>query len=171
MGSVGTSIAELFALVVVVVVIVKYVVPPIRRIMRKRQDLVRNQVAESLAAHERLRAAERHYREALDEARAEAARIRDDARADAQRIGEEMKEQARREVERIRQRGEEQLASQHQQIVRELRTQLGAQAAALAERMVRESLADERCRSGTVDAFLGDLEGMQEMSVPEHSAS
>lgn len=168
MGQLGTLIAEIVALVVVVAVLVKYVVPPLQRMMRQRQDLIRRQLEESRAAHQRLEAAEQQYRDALAEAKAEAARIRDDARADAQRIAEELQEQARREVERIRQRGEEELARAHQQVVRELRAELGARSAALAERLVRQSLAEEEARSRSVDAFIDELEGA---SAPDRSAS
>jgi F0F1-type ATP synthase membrane subunit b/b' len=59
---------------------------------------------------------------------------------------------------RIRQRGEEQLAQQHQHIVRELRLEIGGLASRLAERIVREHVADEGNRRATVDRFLEDLE-------------
>jgi F-type H+-transporting ATPase subunit b len=57
-------------------------------------------------------------------------------------------------------RGEEQLASQRQQVINELRGQIGALAVDLAGRVVGESLADEARRRGTVDRFLTELDGM-----------
>lgn len=134
--------------------------PPVRRMMRARQAEIRHQIEEAKRADERLAEAERKYQDAVAEARAEAATIRDTARADAERIREEMRERADAEVQRIRQRGEEHLVTMHQQVVRELRAQLGGLSTELAGRIVREHLADERKRSETVDRFLGELEAM-----------
>ncbi|MFL6095103.1 MAG: F0F1 ATP synthase subunit B, partial [Blastococcus sp.] len=52
------------------------------------------------------------------------------------------------------------LASQRQQVVNELRGQIGALAVELAGRVVGESLADDARRSGTVDNFLAELDEM-----------
>ena len=46
------------------------------------------------------------------------------------------------------------------QVVNELRGQIGALAVDLAGRVVGESLADDARRSGTVDRFLAELDGM-----------
>ncbi len=156
----ATFFAELVIFLAVLWVIWRYVVPPVKRAMKQRQDMVRTQIEESKDASERLSAAERKYQEALDEARTEAAKIREGARAEAQRIKEEMRDQADREVAGIRQRGEEQLATQREQIVRELRSEIGTLAVTLSERIVGESLADESQRSATVDRFLDELEAM-----------
>lgn len=155
-------LGDLVGFGLVVYVLWRYVVPPLRKAMRKQQDAVRVQISEGERAKERLAEAERKYSEAVSEARTEAAMIRDGARVDAQRISEEMSARADQEVERIRQRGEEHLALLHQQVVRELRAEVGRQASELASRIVREHLAAEGKRSETVDRFLDELEGMAE---------
>jgi F-type H+-transporting ATPase subunit b len=94
------------------------------------------------------------------EARTEAAKIRDDARADADRIKVELREQAEREVERIKQRGSEELTAQRDQVMRQLRAEIGAMSFETAQRIVRDTLADEGKRSATVDRFLGELDQM-----------
>src|SRR5215212_8586039 len=53
-----------------------------------------------------------------------------------------------------------QLAGHRQQVVNELRGQIGALAVDLAGKVVGESLADDARRSGTVDRFLAELDGM-----------
>ena len=73
---------------------------------------------------------------------------------------EELRAQALEEQARIVARGEEQLATQRQQVVNELRGQIGTLAVDLAGRVVGESLADDARRSGTVDRFLAELDGM-----------
>jgi ATP synthase F0 subunit b len=151
-------IAELVGFALMIWVLWRYVVPPLRTMVKTRQDTIQQQVDEAEAAAARYAEAERKLESAVADARDEAARLRDDARADATRIREELTEQAHREVERLRQRGEEQLAAQREQLVRRLRAELGGQAMTLAERLVVQNLSDESSRSASVDAFLDDFE-------------
>lgn len=156
----GTFWVELLIFLIVFGVIWKYVVPPVKKAMTERQEMVRRQIEESRETRERLDAADAKYRELLGEARTEAAKIRDEARAEAGKIKAELREQAEREVAQIRQRGDEQLATQREQVTRELRTEIGQLAVALAGRIVGESMEDEARRRGTVDRFIAELDGM-----------
>jgi F-type H+-transporting ATPase subunit b len=156
----ATFFVELVIFLIVFGVLWRYVVPPVKRAMTERQEMVRRQIEESQQARMRLAEAEARYAEALAEARIEAAKIRETSRADAQEIKDEMRRQAEQEVERIRQRGAEQLANQREQVVRELRSELGKLAVTLASRIVGESVADDARRAGTVDRFLDELHGM-----------
>jgi len=157
---IGSYIGSLFAFALIVAFLWWKAVPPVRKLMRERQEEVARQIEEAQRAHERLAEAERKYQDAVAEARTEAAKIRDTARVDAERIRVEMQERAEAEVTRIRQRGEEYLATLHQQAVRELEAHVGRLAIELAEQLVRDHLADSTQRAATVDRFLGDLEGM-----------
>jgi ATP synthase F0 subunit b len=156
----GEWIGELIAFFVVLFVIWRYVVPPVRKIMKNQQDTVAKQVEDAQKASERLVAAEKKYSEALAEARTEAAKIRDQARADGQRIVEEMRAQAEREIERIRQRGQEELATSRQHVVRELRERIGRLSAESASGLVERHLSTDAKRKATVDRFLTELEAM-----------
>lgn len=153
-------IVELIALAVMAFVIWRYVVPPVRTIMRNQQETIRKQVENAHAAHERLTAADEKFREAVAEARTEAAKIRDSARADAQRILEEMREFAEREVERIRQRGQEDLETQRLQVIRELRQRIGELTVNTATELVTGHLSNDRNRASSVDRLLDELEAM-----------
>jgi len=156
----ATFFVELVIFLVVLGVIWRYVVPPVKRAMGERQEMVRRQIQESQQASERLAEAQARYAEALALARVEAAKIREAARADAQEIKDEMRRQAEQEVARIRERGVEQLATQREQVVRELRGELGRLAVTLAGRIVGDSVADDARQAGTVDRFLDELQGV-----------
>ena len=156
----ATFIAEVVAFAIILFVLYRYVVPPVQKAMKERQDLVRGQIEESRQAREQLERAQAEYQRALSEARAEAAKIRDGARADADRLRDQLRTQAEEEAARIRERSEEQLATQRQQVVNELRAEIGRLAVTLADRIVGESLADDARRKRTVDRFLAELEGM-----------
>ncbi|KAB2581601.1 F0F1 ATP synthase subunit B, partial [Rhodococcus erythropolis] len=103
-------------------------------------------------------AALEQYRAQLAEARTEAAQIREEARTQGQQIIADMKVQAQDESDRIVAAGHSQLVAQRQQIVAELRSDLGKTAVDLAEKVIGESLADDVKRAGTVDRFLNELD-------------
>jgi F-type H+-transporting ATPase subunit b len=141
-------------------VLVKFVVPRFEQVFQARREAIEGGIERAEAMQVEAKAALDQYRAQLAEARAEAAQIRDTARAEGQQILEELRAQAQEEAARIVARGEEQLAAQRQQIVNQLRGQIGALAVDLAGRVVGESLADEARRRGTVDRFLEELDAM-----------
>ena len=160
----ATFIAELVAFLIILWIISKYILPPIRRAMTDRQQMIAKQVEDSEQAKKQLAEAERAYQNALTESRTEAAQIRENARAEAQRTVEDLRAQAQEESARIVARGEEQLASQRAAIVRELRAEIGTLAVELSEKIVEQRLSDEAEVSATVDAFLTGLESTEKAS-------
>jgi len=154
----ATFIAEVIAFVLILLILRRYVVPPIQKAMRERQEMIRRQAEDSDKAKEQLAQAEAEYQRALAEARVEAARIRESARAEAQQVVEELRTQAQEEQSRIVARGEEQLQHQRTHVVRELRAEIGSLAVELSEKIVGQRLADEAQVRATVDSFLSDLE-------------
>lgn len=154
----GTFIAELFAFAIILFVLWRWVLPPVRKAMNERQELIRGQLDEGRQASERLKRAEADYKQTLEEARSVAAGIRDQARADASAIREEILERAAQEHDRIVESGREQLAAERDQLTRELRSDVGRLAVELASRILGESLAEETRRRGTVHRFLAELD-------------
>ncbi|MEO9221395.1 MAG: F0F1 ATP synthase subunit B [Mycobacteriaceae bacterium] len=138
----------------------KYVLPKFQEILTERTEKIEGGIAKAEQAQAEARAALERYNAQLAEARGEAARIRDDARSQGQQIIEEMKAKAQQESDRIVSSGHSQLMAQRQQIVAELRSDLGRTSVDLAERLVGESLTDEANRSATVDRFLDELDAM-----------
>jgi F-type H+-transporting ATPase subunit b len=157
---VGEIIIGLIAFAIVFFVFAKFVAPRFEQVYRARREAIEGGMERAEAAQAEAKAALEQYRAQLAEARNEAAQIRDQARAEGQQILEELRTQAQEESARIVARGEEQLATARQQVVNELRGQIGALAVDLAGRVVGESLADEARRRGTVDRFLAELDGI-----------
>jgi F-type H+-transporting ATPase subunit b len=156
----GEIIIGLIAFAIVLFVMFKFVAPQFERTFRARRDAIEGGIERAEAMQAEAKAALDQYRAQLAEARTEAAQIRDTARAEGQQILEELRTQAQEESARIVARGEEQLAASRQQVLNELRGQIGAMAVDLAGRVVGESLVEDARRSGTVDRFLDDLDGM-----------
>ncbi|MGH3564831.1 MAG: F0F1 ATP synthase subunit B [Pseudonocardia sp.] len=132
----ATFFVELVLFLIVFWIFARFIIPPLSRAMRERDEMVRKQAEDREESGRRLRQAEERYQSALAEARAEAGRIRDEARADAQRVRDEMRDQADQEVARIRQEGEEYLAAQREQTMQQLRSEIGSLSADLAERII-----------------------------------
>jgi len=157
---VGEIIVGTITFAILAFVMIKFVVPRFEQVFRARREAIEGGIERAEAMQAEAEAALEQYRAQLAEARNEAAQIRDRARAEGQQILEELRTQAQEESARIVARGEEQLATARQQVVNELRGQIGTLAVQLAGQVVGESLADDARRSGTVDRFLGELDGM-----------
>ncbi|MQA34866.1 F0F1 ATP synthase subunit B [Modestobacter roseus] len=162
---VGEIIIGTIAFLVLLFVMMKVVAPRFEQVFQARREAIEGGIERAEAMQAEAKAALEQYRAQLAEARTEAAQIRDAARAEGQRIIEELRAQAQEESARIVARGEEQLAASRQQVVTELRGQIGTLAVDLAGRVVGESLADDARRSGTVDRFLDNLDGMTASSA------
>jgi F-type H+-transporting ATPase subunit b len=163
--NVGELIIGTITFAIVAYVLMKYVWPRMEATFQARRDAIEGGIQRAEEAQLEAQRLLGEYRQQLAEARTEAAQIRDNARAEGQRIIEEMRTTAQEESARIVARGEEQLTVQRQQVVRELRGEIGTLATSLAERVVGESLAADAARQRTVDRFLDDLDDMAQ-SVP-----
>lgn len=163
--NVGELLIGTITFAIVAYVLIKYVWPRMEATFQARRDAIEGGIKRAEDAQAEAQRLLGEYRQQLAEARTEAAQIRDNARAEGQRIIEEMRTTAQEESARIVARGEEQLTVQRQQVVRELRSEIGTLATSLAERVVGESLAADPARQRTVDRFLDDLDGMAQ-SVP-----
>jgi F-type H+-transporting ATPase subunit b len=157
---IGEIIVGTITFAIAFFVLAKFVWPRFEQVFRARREAIEGGIERAETMQAEAKAALEQYRAQLAEARTEAAQIRDQARAEGQQILEELRTQAQEESARIVARGEEQLATQKQQLVNELRGQIGTLAVDLAGRVVGESLAEDARRRGTVDRFLAELDGM-----------
>jgi F-type H+-transporting ATPase subunit b len=156
----GEIIIGTITFAILCLVMFKFVVPRFEQVFQARREAIEGGIERAEAMQVEAKAALEQYRAQLAEARNEAAQIRDQARAEGQQILVELRAQANEESARIVARGEEQLTTQKQQLVNELRGQIGTLAVELAGRVVGESLAEDARRRGTVDRFLAELDSM-----------
>jgi F-type H+-transporting ATPase subunit b len=156
---IGEIIVGTITFAIAFFVLAKFVWPRFEQVFRARREAIEGGIERAETMQAEAKAALEQYRAQLAEARTEAAQIRDQARAEGQQILEELRAQAQEESARILARGEEQLAASRQQVVNQLRGEIGALAVDLAGRVVGESLEDQARRSGTVDRFLDQLDG------------
>src|SRR5689334_1085737 len=156
----STFIGQLVGFAAIVFLVVRYVVPPVRRLMTARQDTVRQQLKDSATASDRLAQSATAHSNAVESAKSEGERIVEEAEADAGRIVEQLRAQADVESERIRTQGSRQVDLLRTQLSRQLRLELGHEAVRQAGELVRNYVADSEQRSATVDRFLDELDEM-----------
>src|ERR1700677_3981256 len=85
----STFLGQLIGFAVILLLVWRYVVPPLRKLMPDQQNAVRQQLADSAAAADRLAEASRAHEKAKEDAKAEAKRITEEAQSDATRIVEQ----------------------------------------------------------------------------------
>ena len=155
-----TFVGQLGGFAVIVWLVWRYVVPPVRRLMTARQDTVRQQLAESAAAADRLTEASQAHSKAVEDAKLEAKPVVEEAQADAERIAEQLQAQAEIDAERIKVQGGHQVELLRAQLTRQLRLELGHESVRQARELVRNYVADPAQQSATVDRFLDELDAM-----------
>lgn len=149
---------SLVVLLVVGILFWKLVLPKYLEVLEEREDRIKGGIERAEAAQEEAKAALEKYNAQLAGARAEAAEIREEARTRGKQIEAEMKAEAEAECSRIVASGEKQLAAQREQVVTELRKEMGQNSITLAERLLGAQLSDDLKRAESVDQFLADLD-------------
>ncbi|MDX1887203.1 F0F1 ATP synthase subunit B/delta [Mycolicibacterium sp. 120270] len=156
----STFLGQLVGFAIIVFLVWKYVVPPVRTMMKNQQETIRAQLEENAEAAKKVADADAEHAKALEQAKAEAAKVIEEARHDAEKIGEQLRAQADAELERIKVQGAQQVRLLRQQLVRELRQSLGAESVHRAGALVRDFVADPAEQSATIDRFLAELDEM-----------
>ena len=156
----STFIGQLVGFAAIVFLVVRYVVPPVRRLMAARQDTVRQQLKDAATAADRLTESTTAHSKAVEAAKSEAERVVEEAQTDAGRIVEQLRAQADVDSERITVQGGRQVDLLRTQLSRQLRMELGHEAVRQAGELVRSYVADSAQQSATVDRFLHDLDEM-----------
>jgi F-type H+-transporting ATPase subunit b len=157
----ATFIAEVIAFAIIIWVLAKYIVPPINKAMTARQDAIRKQFADLEDAEQDARKAEADYKEQLNNAKHEAARIREEAREQGAQIVQEAREKAQGEAERIIEHAHAQIEADRKAAFASLRRDVGSLATNLAGRIVGESMEDDERQARVVERFLADLDEAQ----------
>lgn len=110
------------------------------------------------AERERQQAEEllRQYRQRLSSAEEEAQRIIDEARANAERLRRDLMAKAEQEADRVINQGREAIRAERDRAVRELRIEVGTLAVELATRVVGDSLDRDR-QLRLIDQYIEQL--------------
>ncbi len=153
-----TFVVELMAFIIVLGVLWRYVIPPVQQAMDARQEMARKLVSDSEAARQLLEKAQTAYRAAMADARREAAQLRAQAERQRREIVAGASTEAEAGVAEIISRGQAQVEAERRQATRQLKTELGSVAVALAEKILGEALADNQRQDRLIERFLSNIE-------------
>jgi F-type H+-transporting ATPase subunit b len=148
----------LICFVVVFGVLGKLLLPRIVKMLNEREDAIQGGINRADEAQAEAAAVLAQYRQQLEDAKHEAARLREEAREQGAQIIVEMRERAEAESRRITEAAQAQIEAERQQALISLRAQVGTLATELASRIVGESLTDQARQSRMVDRFLDGLD-------------
>lgn len=143
----------------------KFVLPKFQEVLAEREDKIKGGIERAETAQAQAKAALEKNNAQLAEARAEAAEIREAARQKGKEIEAEARVKAEEESRRIVESGEKQLLASREQVVAELRNELGQNSINLAEELLGAELSDSTCRSNTIDNFLSQLDTVSARSA------
>ncbi|THV28649.1 F0F1 ATP synthase subunit B [Glycomyces paridis] len=138
-------------------VLIKFVFPRMEKTFEERVDAIEGGIERAERAQEEANQTLEEYRRKLATAQEEAAAIRDEARADAVAAKEEILVSAREEANRVIAAGHAQVEASRQQLVRELRSEIGTLAVDLSEKIIGQRLAGDADTTATVDQFLAQV--------------
>jgi F-type H+-transporting ATPase subunit b len=132
----GTFFFVLIIFLIVLGVIGKWVVPPISKVLRERDAMVKKTVEDSRKAADQFTAADDDYRAEMAKARGEASKLRDGARAEARKVLEDMRGRASGEVSSTLQEADSELKDQALSIQADLRSSVDTLSTTLASRVL-----------------------------------
>ena len=132
----GTFFVVLIIFLIVLGVIGKWVVPPVSKVLRERDAMVKRTVEDSRKAADQFAAADEDYQSEMAKARGEASKLRDEARAEGRKVLEDMRGRASDEVTSTLQQADSELKEQALSIQADLRSSLDNLSETLANRVL-----------------------------------
>ncbi|HEY9303539.1 MAG TPA: F0F1 ATP synthase subunit B [Mycobacterium sp.] len=132
----GTFFVVLIIFLIVLGVIGTFVVPPISKVLKERENMVTKTLADNKKSAEQFAAAQEDYEKAMSKARVKASAARDDARAEGRKHLEGLRAGAEQEVAATLQNAAEQLKREGDAVAADLRSRVDSMSTALASRIL-----------------------------------
>ena len=132
----GTFFVVLIIFLIVLGVIGTFVVPPISKVLKERENMVTKTLADNKKSAEQFAAAQEDYDKAMSKARVKASAARDDARAEGRKHLEGLRAGAEQEVASTLQNAAEELKREGDAVAADLRSRVESMSTALASRIL-----------------------------------
>lgn len=144
------------AFVVLLVLMWKFGLPPVRQMMKNREDRIRADLERAEQARTEAETALEEYRRQLAEARSDALRIVEEARADAERVRRERMSGIEGEIAELRARAAEDVRLASERAMSELRGKVAALSIELAEKVVEHNL-DRATQEALIERYIDQV--------------
>ena len=142
----GTVIVELVTFLIMLAILARYVYPEIVKLAEARQRQIAEQLREAeearTAAEQRLKEAE----EKLNDARKTAQGVIEAAAKSAEQLRQEMRQKAEEESKRTVEAARKEIEAERDQAVRSVRSEVASLVVAATEKVIGETLDDDKHR-------------------------
>jgi F-type H+-transporting ATPase subunit b len=145
----GTFFVVLIIFLIVLGVIGTFVVPPISKVLKERDDMVTSTAADNKKSAEQFAAAHEDYEKAMSEARVTASAARDEARAEGRKVLDELRGRAEEQVSSTLQDASEQLKREGDAVAAELRARVEGMSTTLASRILGVEISTSVTATGS----------------------
>ena len=147
----------LLAFLVVFVVLAIYGFPAIINMVEKRKQYIDESLSKAHEASERLENIRQDGEAMLQEAREHQAKIMQEAADTRDAIVEKAQEKAREEGARLLAEARQQIESEKQNAIRDIRAQVAVLSVQIAEKVLREKLSDDSQQMQLIDKLLDEV--------------
>ena len=145
----GTFFVVLIIFLIVLGVIGTFVVPPISKVLKERDNMVTKTAADNKKSAEQFAAAQEDYEKAMTQARVTASAARDEARAEGRKVLEEQRGRVEEQVSSTLQDAAEQLKREGDAVAAELRARVDTISTTLASRILGVEISTSVTASGS----------------------
>ena len=144
------------AFVVLLLVMWKYALPPVRNMMKQREDRIRDDLERAEHARTEAEGELANYRRQVADARAESARIIEEARQSADEVKRQIQAQAEADAGDIRARAQEDIRLASDRAQADLQGRVAELSIELAEKIVERNL-DRDTQLALVESYIGQV--------------
>ena len=144
------------AFVVLLLVMWKYALPPVRNMMKQREDRIRDDLERAEHARTEAEGELANYRRQVADARNEAARIIEEARQSADEVKRQIQSQAEADAAETRARAQEDIRLASERAQADLQGRVTDLSIELAEKIVERNL-DRDTQLALVESYIGQV--------------
>ena len=144
------------AFVVLLLVMWKYALPPVRNMMKQREDRIREDLERAEQARTEAEGELANYRRQVADARNEAARIIEEARQSADEVRRQIQSQAEADAAETRSRAQEDIRLATDRAQADLQGRVADLSIELAEKIVERNL-DRDTQLALVESYIGQV--------------
>ena len=153
----GLLIWMLITFGVVFFILAKYGFPVVIKMVDERKAYIDNSLKAAREANEQLANVKQESEKVLAQAREEQGRILSEAAATRDRIIKDAQERAQREGQRLTDEVKKQIETEKESAIRDIRRQVAVLSVGIAEKIMRNKLADEKEQTELIDRMLDEM--------------
>ena len=146
---------------IVFFLLAKFGFPVITGMVEKRTRRIDEAIGSAREAEERLKGLSAEQERLIAEARAEQARILQETAAERDRMLVQAQEQAREEAGRIMEETKARIAEEKEAALRDVRREVARLSVAVAEKIIRKELSDDRSQMELIDRIIEETAGQE----------